>query len=303
MPEYKPVELQDRALLKSFLDKIPPYLTEHSFTTLLAWQKSFDFRFAVEDDFLFIMNTHNGVTSFFPPFYKDGKCDNSQYKAALQKIIDYAASQGLPCILSEVGENELPLIENAMPAAFSVRSDRKNANYIYSVKDLTELSGKKYHNKRNHVNQFRRSYPFYRFLPLTADLIPLCRKSVERWAAETHQTDVATVQEEADAINVLFENMEDLELHGACIEIGGEVEAFAVGEKLSDEMAYIIIEKANSKYKGLYAAINQMFLVSDWQGFQLVNRAEDMGLENLRRTKTEYHPCRLAMKYILTYNK
>ena len=70
MPEFKPVELQDKALLKSFLDKIPPYLTEHSFTTLLAWQKSFDFRFAVEDDFLFIMNTHDGVTSFFPPFPK-----------------------------------------------------------------------------------------------------------------------------------------------------------------------------------------------------------------------------------------
>ncbi|MGI5825106.1 MAG: DUF2156 domain-containing protein [Bacillota bacterium] len=300
MLEFKAVELEDRALLKSFLEKIPPYFTEHSFTTLFAWQRSYSFEFALSGAFLFLKNTFQGVTSFFPPFAKSGQAEPAEYRRALTEIVEYCRTMNLPCILSEVGDNELSLIQAAMPDEFAVRKDRGNANYIYRVDDLTKLEGKKYHSQRNHLNSFKRNYPFYKFLPITEDLIPACRETLGRWTAENRKTNIATVQQEAEAIDRLFENMAELELRGVCIMIGGKVEAFAIGEQISEDTAAIIIEKANAEYKGLYAAVNQMFLESDWQDCTYVNRAEDMGLANLRRTKLGYFPCKLAMKYILT---
>lgn len=297
----KEVMPEDKTLLQSYLRQIPSYLTEHSFTTLLAWQKSFQFLFGQWEDFLLIRNTHRGVTSFFPPFPRAGRASKESYRAALEEILAYCREEGLPCVLSEVGERELPLIEAAMPGAFAVRKDRNNANYIYRVEDLIRLEGKKYHSKRNHLNSFKRNYPFYEYRALTPDLIPACRESMERWEWDNPATDRETVKEEAEAMEVLFGRMEELGLKGACILLGDKVEAFTIGEAMSEEMVSIIIEKANTSCKGSYAAINQMFLAAEWREYPYVNRAEDMGLANLRRAKMDYQPCWLAMKYILEY--
>lgn len=297
----KEITLEDKSLLRSYLRRIPPYLTEHSFTTLLAWQKSFQFLFGEWEDFLLIRNTHRGVTSFFPPFPRAGQTSKEAYRAALEEILAYCRRENLPCILSEVGERELPLIEAAMPGAFAVRKDRNNANYIYRVEDLVRLEGKKYHSKRNHLNSFKRNCPFCEYRELTPDLIPACRESMEQWERDNLTTDQNTIKEEGEAVEVLFRHMEELNLKGACILLGGKVEAFTIGEAMSEEMVSIIIEKANTACKGSYAAINQMFLEAEWQDYLYVNRAEDMGLANLRRAKMDYQPCWLAMKYILEY--
>lgn len=301
MLEFKKVELQDQKLISDYFKEIPPYFVEHSFTTLLAWQEAYDFQFALDEDYIFIKNTYNGITSLFPPFSQNGKNSVTKYEKALKKIIDFCESLNLPCILSEVGDKELPLIEKAMPEMFTVQRDRNNANYIYKVEDLVKLEGKKYQSKRNHLNSFKRNYPFYKYVPLTQDLVAACKDTMKRWAQDNNVTNVTTVNQEKTAIELLLDNMTILNLKGACIMLGGQVEAFTIGEKIREDLAYIIIEKANAAYKGLYAAINQMFLAESWSDCVYVNRAEDMGLANLRRTKQSYLPYELAMKYVLKY--
>ena len=97
----------------------------------------------------------------------------------------------------------------------------------------------------------------------------------------------------------MFAHWADLDIYGACILLQGQVQAFAIAEILNEDTVAVLIEKANSQIKGLYSAINQMFLAEYWQDFTYVNRAEDLGLANLRRTKMSYLPARLEMKYIL----
>lgn len=318
MLDFQRVKLSDKNLVKSHLDNIPPYLIEHTFGTLFGWQQPHNFHFAVWGGFLFLRTTYNDVTSFFPPIPDAAAAQGlapgatpwepptatadfiEQYRMALEQIIEYCHANSLPCIITEVGEHDLPLIQQTMPDFFTAAEDRDNANYIYRVEDLTRLKGKTYRNKRNHLNAFKRNYPYYEFSILTRDLIPECRKTLKMWLEENKEGSQTTINQEHLAIDELFANFEELDLTGACITLGNQVEAFAIGERISNQTCAILIEKASVEYRGLYAAINQMFLESSWQDYTYVNRAEDMGLANLRQTKLDYAPCHLAMKYILT---
>ena len=314
MLEFTAVKLTDKKLIQCYLSNIMPYFTEHSFTTLYAWQKSHNFEFAVNDDVLFIKTTYNNITSFMPPVVKTDERPKAaepwlprayseqyltKYKIALEQIIAYCEQNQLPCILSEVGESDLPIIQGLLPDFFTVEEDRDNANYIYRVEDLSKLSGKGYHAKRNHLNALKRNHPDFQFMPLSAELIPQCRELINIWLEENKDGVISTIHQEEIALHRLFASFDELELKGACIMLNGKMQAFAIGEKISDEMCAILIEKADITHRGLYAAINQMFLLESWQDYTYVNRAEDMGLPGLRKTKMDYLPYHLAMKYIL----
>ena len=90
-------------------------------------------------------------------------------------------------------------------------------------------------------------------------------------------------------------------LSGGVIEIDGKICAFSVGEALTDETALIHIEKADTSYSGIYAAINNEFVKNRWSGYKYINREEDMGIENLRKAKLSYHPDILLEKHVARF--
>ena len=296
MLNFKKISLSDQQELKKYLASRPPYLIEHSFNTLFAWGDIHQFEWAHQAEFAVVKTTYNGITSFLPPFLLAESPELK--KQAIDAVLEYARSKGIKPVFSEVGKKELPWLKELLPD-WRITEDRDSANYIYRVDDLTKLSGKKYHNKRNHLNNFKRNYPEFCYLPITEKLLPLCRAAAERWNTANNIMLYPTLLQEKQALEKLFDNWSELELKGAVIAIFGQVEAFTIGERLGPDMAAILIEKANSEISGLYSAINQMFLEHEWQDFTYVNRAEDLGLPNLRRTKLDYGPCCLAMKYII----
>ena len=58
--------------------------------------------------------------------------------------------------------------------------DRDNFDYVYNVKELIELKGRKFHDKKNRVNKFRNRYT-YEYMPLTDGLIAECLEYEDYW--------------------------------------------------------------------------------------------------------------------------
>lgn len=294
--EFKPITLDDKAVINALLAQIRPTIVEHSFNTLFPWQQPHAYHWAQFEDWLLIRTTYQGRTSFLPPLGP-----TAGYQRPLAAIAEYADKIGLPQVFTEVTLPWRDLIMQLLPGQFQIFSDRNAANYIYRIEDLTNLSGKKYHAQKNMLNHFKRNYPEYQFKPLTPSLLPACRQALEFWCGsrQNNNTSFPTLLQESRAINQMFAHWQDLDVYGACILLQGRVQAFAIAEILNDDTVAVLIEKANNEIKGLYSAINQMFLAEYWQDFTYVNRAEDLGLANLRRTKMAYLPTRLEMKYIL----
>ena len=86
----------------------------------------------------------------------------------------------------------------------------------------------------------------------------------------------------------------------AGVRVGGILEAFSMGTECRKiDMTVTHVEKANTELRGLYNYLEKEFLLHSYPKTGFVNREDDMGLENLRRTKESMHPVRMERKYTI----
>lgn len=174
--------------------------------------------------------------------------------------------------------------------------DRQLWDYLYYTKDLIELRGRKYQQKRNHINRFRQFYHFsyHSFSPEDA---PGCLDVFNQWAAD--KDGGPDIEEEKSALREALRNFTLLPLKGGVLKVEGRIQAFAFGTQLNKDTALIHFEKANSAFSGIYAALNQFFVANEWPETRYINREDDMGLPGLRQAKKRYHPLRMIEKYLI----
>jgi hypothetical protein len=133
---------------------------------------------------------------------------------------------------------------------------------------------------------------------LTQKDFPEAIKLMDRWA-EDKEKDQNLVGERL-AVEKVFRNYSRLpETKVGGIFIDDVLEAFSFGDLLNPDTAVIHVEKANPEIRGLYAAINKLFLENEFPSVEFVNREEDLGIEGLRQAKLSYKPIKLVEKYTL----
>lgn len=191
-----------------------------------------------------------------------------------------------------------PIKEKLEERGIVIAEDRDNFDYLYLRSELAELSGKKFHKKKNHVNNFLNSYPNHEQKPLTKALVPAAMEVLERWLHDALQR---TEAEEGDykAAKEALELFEILPLRGSVFFVDDKPVAFCLGESIArGKMFAIHFEKAIEEYKGIYQYVNQSFAASLPNFFTLINREQDLGSEGLRQSKMTYRPCDFVRKYI-----
>ena len=251
-------------------------------------------RWAIEDDIIYLVAEWHGKFSAFQPL-----CTPEKIPAAITKVIELFKDCGQS--LKFVGLEKFFIEELAKypNANFEISSDRNNSDYVYLAQDLINLSGRKYHGKKNHLNQFYKDYPTAEYLPITAENIPQCRDVLNNWydlhRAENPEDEFLCYEQAA--IHEIFDNFDYFKLKGGAILLGGKIVAFTFGEKLNSDTAVIHVEKADPTIRGAYTAINQNFIANEWADMTYINREEDMGLEGLRQAKESYRPVKMIDKF------
>lgn len=261
------------------------------------WQDSYGISWAEEKGILFIKGGGKLDQPFLlPPFAsKDAK-----FMDGIEIAKEWYKEHNIPFVMRGVSAQAKTLLENLLPDQFSFEPDRDNFEYIYKTEDLINLAGKKFRQKKNHLNQFRMQNTNYEYVPITEDIMPLCRETAAAWL-ENHEDKEDGADDELVAINTLFDHWDELGLVGGAIKMYGRVEAFSIGELLNEQMALIHIEKANPNVRGLYQAINNEFIRHCFGDTIFINREEDMGIPGLRQAKESYNPDHFAEKYAATY--
>jgi len=181
-----------------------------------------------------------------------------------------------------------------------IEEDRDNFDYLYYRNDLAELAGKKYHKKKNHVNNFLNAYQNHEQRPMNIKLVPAAIDVLNRW----RQDAFLRSGEEGDykAAKEALENFESLALRGSVFFIDGKPAAYCLGESLArGKMFTIHFEKAIDEYRGIYQYVNKAFAASLPNFFTIINREQDLGNEGLRQAKMTYRPCDFVRKYTARY--
>ncbi len=291
----KPITLEDKALLDSYFKNNCTQNSEFTFTNLFMWRKSYNICYAIIDGMLTIIPKHGeGPRSVTYPL------GNGDKKVVIEKLLHYFKENGEEPLIRLYSENSIKELEEMFPDTFIFTEDVGSHDYVYKTEDLINLSGSKYHSKRNHTNRFKSTYN-YEYHTMTPELRDQCMNMFNDWC-ETKAELIPGINEQYEAVSELLSNWESLDITGGCITVDGKMVAFSFGEPLCSEkrMAVIHLEHANTDYNGSFATINQQFLENEWSDFEYVNREEDMGLTGLRKAKQSYHPSFLVKKYVAT---
>lgn len=290
-PERRPIELDDGAALGGMLADLCPEQSELTFTNLFIWREAYGLRLSRVEEAVAIFSWRaDPEDSFlFPPLGEGAKAE------VVRRCLEQMAESGHRAVMARVTKADLARL-GLGEEEFRVEPDRDNWDYVYRVEDLVQLSGNRYHRKRNHMEQFTGRHEFT-YRPLTRELVPACRELQDRWCDEKHCDLVATLRAEGRAVKEVLENVEQLGVTGGCIEVDGKIEAFTLGELLNPETVVIHIEKANAAFHGLYQVINQQFLEKQWPEVRYVNREQDMGVSGLRNAKQSYYPDHMVEKF------
>ena len=173
-----------------------------------------------------------------------------------------------------------------------------DSDYIYNREDFAQLSGRKFHRKKNHFNKFARTYPDTQYLPLTTERLADALHVAEQWFAE-HDNDVS-LQGELLSIREVVANWNDLGMKGGVLYADGEPAAMIMFSALSEQCIDVHFEKATNKFAqgGAFTAINRFMASSkETSAYEYVNLEEDMGIDGLRRAKEAYRPIFKIKKY------
>jgi hypothetical protein len=172
-----------------------------------------------------------------------------------------------------------------------VNEDRNNFDYLYSRNELAELVGKKFHKKKNLVNQFLHTYSHEQRL-LTQELVPQALEVLDHWRKDKGEEGDYRAAREA------LELFDFLPLRGYICFADGKPAAYSLGESVAKGRMFAIhFEKAIDQYKGIYQFMNQAFAAALPRFFTYINREQDLGDEGLRQAKMTYRPSGFVKKY------
>lgn len=294
---FKRPELEDKELISSYFKKYQSRSCERTFVNVFLWSRHYHVEFAVVDNALVFKEEDEGLSFAYPAG------EPEDVKKALETLMEYSESKGAPFTLYNVTEEAFAQLDGWYPGEFEIEYKRDYADYVYESEKLATLSGKKLHSKRNHINKFKTVHEDWSYEPLTEDNIEECFQMALKWRTDNGCDDDEEKNAEMCVTLNSLRLFRELEYKGGLLRVDGEIVAFTLGEKLSDDTFVVHIEKAYAGVDGAYTMINQQFVEHECMDYKYVNREEDTGAEGLRKAKLSYKPVFLVEKGVVTRKK
>jgi len=292
MIDFKPVDTEYKEYYNSFFKDNIERGCEYNFTNLILWGQQ---NIAFVGDCLIRLSYYDGNISYsFPIGQKDKK-------RAIEAIIKDSKERNISCNFFGVYEEDKALLESLYPGKFQFKLSRDSFDYIYDINHLSDLGGRKYHAKRNHINRFKENYPDCTVEIMTKDNISLVKKMAAQWYKDKLSVNpTADYDMEQIALDRTFRLYDELSMEGMLLMYKDTLLAFTIASKMSSNTMDVHFEKAKSGYENAYPVINNEFskyLRDKHPEIMYLNREEDMGIEGLRKAKLSYNPHHLIEKF------
>lgn len=289
---FKEIELSDKPWVDALLGNCHKMSCEYCFGNFFIWKCAYREKIARVNDYLIVLMNDDGGERGISFLYPAGVGD---IRPVIDSLLDYCAGNGLELRMHSASAGEVAQLEELYPGKFVYTANRDYSDYIYTVQDLTELRGKKYHGKRNHIARFKQKE--WSFEPINDDNFADCLAMNREWCRRRDCGRDESIREEQCAVGRSFRYFKELSFFGGLLRQEGKVVAYTIGERLNADTVCVHMEKAFAEVEGAYPAINREFVANLCREYTYVNREEDLGVEGLRKAKLSYQPAILLEKY------
>jgi len=288
-PDFVPLSLDQKNILHPRLSLTADGVSEFTFSSLYLFRSRYRYRICrgAPDGGFIISGVQEGA--------RNGKFFMTPCEAPAPDVLESLfATHDYWKNISETVLESFRQRRDASPAAFEITAneDRDNFDYLYPRPELAELKGKKFHKKKNLVNQFLHAYS-HEQKPLTIELVPHALEVLEQWRQDRSADGDYLAAKEA------LERFDSLALRGSLFYADGKPAAYCLGESVAKGKIFAIhFEKAVDRYKGIYQFMNQAFAASLPNFFTYVNMEQDLGDAGLRQAKMTYRPSGFVKKFL-----
>ena len=288
---FIPIQLEDAERYQQHLAQTPQIASDYSFANVWGWAREYDLQWAFSDGLVWIRQ-HSPQPVYWAPV---GSWDRIDWPDVFLRNAFSAGFTRGPETLANIWQQQVG-------DRLRIEEDRGNWDYIYDVEELVTLRGNRFHKKKNLLNQFKKRSD-YHYVPFSATMIDQALALQDDWCTWRDCEDSDVLSAENRAIQRVFVDWDRFpELLGGAIMVEDIIVAYTIAEPLDKDTVVIHFEKGCPAHKGIYQAINQMFLESLKGRFRLVNREQDLGDEGLRKAKMSYHPVDFNQKYRVALN-
>jgi hypothetical protein len=284
---FSPVTLEEQARYQNLFDKCPGKTSDLSFINIWGYALAYGMEWAFADGLAWLRRTAP-VMEYRAPV---GPWDSLDWDALLSLRFPDGAR------FARVPETLARLLSACLPGKTVLEEARGDWEYVYSVPELTDLPGRKYHTKKNHLNRFLAEYSHV-YVEMTAENAFEALALQEEWCRWRECGADAVLEAENSCVERVLANWRAFPgIRGGMLRVEGRIAAYTVGEALTPEMLVIHFEKGDPLVRGVYQAVNREFLLNAGAGFIWVNREQDLDDEGLRRAKLSYRPVDFLRKY------
>jgi len=165
----------------------------------------------------------------------------------------------------------------------------KDAEYIYSPERIVAAEGRAYRDVRKRVRRFERNYKSI-FRTLTPADVPACKDLLKHWRKRQGRRhpflfDWGYTLAALDQFAYWSEEV----LRGWCVEVEGQVDAFALTGEMRPDMAHFFVAKADPDLADLSYFL-RWCVFEALSEYRWVNDAGDLGLSGMRQFKQKFRP-------------
>lgn len=285
-PEFKLLELTDRADVEAVVHSFPPY-SDFSFTNMYAWNAEVSL---LNGNLVMKLADYVSGSPFFSFIGRHRLMDTAS------QLLDLATKQYQTEVLRLVPACTAQALAND---GFTVATDEAATDYVFDVNHVAGMHEWTGHSIRRRIRQFAKRYPHYsiRHAPLHAIDTNEFRALFALWA-ERKGYDSPQASHEYPAFERFLSSADP------CIEtVGLYVDSRLVGfssfELLPDEMAIVHFSKADhSLYGGICDVLYwEEAKLLKTRGVRHYNWEQDLGLLGLQQSKKKYQPCQFLKKF------
>ncbi len=285
---FRKIELSDAQTVRDIIKNADIDSCDFAFGNLFMWGEHYSLEICIEDGFLYCRSgKSDGYVYSFP-------IGTGDIKKALDKLLQFAGD-GIK--FYSLRERHIAYLEKEYPSKFEFFSFLDGREYAYKSKNLIDLAGRKYHQKRNHISKFMNTHTqvFLKEISCKDDL-EICRNIALSWFEDKFES---VEEKPADymPLEMAFRYFDELQYKGAILYADGQAVAFTVGEEISCDMFDVHFEKTLPDYKDAYPVINNQFVKQCLGQYKYINREDDTGSLALRKAKFSYNPDFLVNKY------
>jgi len=297
MLQFQPLDLKVQPLFSAITQKFDCQLMNYSFTVLFLYRNVCHIQYVIFENFFLIKATQNEESFFMFPI------GEGNLPVILDKIAGETLSMQNSVRFYQFCNDFAPVLlqwaeEFCEKTGYQFRQNsiRKDFEYIYSAEKLARLEGHFLKPKRNQINHFTKNNN-WSFAHISKDNIEKVKHFNALWDAQKTASETS-LEKENIALEEAFTYFFELNMQGILLQIENEIVAFSIGFPLNDDTFLILFEKADRTCKGAYSMINKLFANEISKKYTYINRAEDAGVEGLRKAKLSYQP-----EYLIEVNE